>query len=1026
MFRPAHERSFQYVTSLSYDLVGSTALIKQMGAENYTLLLQELHATFQTIVVKFGGIADTPHSNDGCMCYFGALRADDAAKRMALQAALEIHAAAVRQQWKVRIGMAYGLVAVHNQEPSGLSVNLAGRLQKTAQANEIIVDPYLQDATHTWYDFSPKKLSQALDGFEEVQQLYALVGRCDVHQPAHVPHKVPYLFGRQQTLSKLVEIWGSAKKGIGVSLVIKGQAGLGKTALMHAFVNSIASDLHETVLLRGYPETQSQAFAPVLTFLKSYKLLSRTPQQEKVLRVLTEDFDKTAESSVLENGASMEEKLIDVLIDQFHQLATNQPLLVIFEDCHWFDSSTVKLVSELMTAIGTAPLMLVATTRESLVLPQRKNARKENIQTLDLQSLTQEDAAALIQNLQGEHTLSMEVVTSLIKQCSGVPLFLHEGVRLVIERGLVMGAKGSTAFKLPISSRIKEILRHRIDSVIQNREIPQIASAMASTFEVDMLVKAVASYKPTLQEAEILAQIQNLQAAGIFQILPSLSGVLTYQFSHDEVKNAAYDSIWLVDQAPMHSMLADMWIAQATVSPIAPDLIAKQLQGAARWADALPYALAAGKLNRKKGAHRVAIASFEECVALLEKLSSQATPMAIEVRLLLAGQVMLTHGYGDRRVGQCFRQTLQLGKQMQDEVTVFKSHLGLHSHFLMCGYFDSAQQQVEQAMQSGIYHAHPLNPVLCDFALAMVHFYRGQIQQADALMGSCERQTNTLLETRQLTHNPNVLSAAYRAYGLWLLGQTEQALFAMDTSVQKSKHLPSPLANLQALGIQAMLMYCRGDFLSALTCAQEGIEIGQEGEYTLWLDLAEFMRGAATVQLANQGQKTQEEMQTAIAQMVHAHASWSAKTATLTQTFYLCTLAQSYLLVANYSAAKDVLDKAQSLMEQYGERYYATEVLRTLALLWMQYQHAADWAHKAHVLLNTAYADATDRQIYSCALRVALTMHDWELVSQQKGIWLGSAQTTRELLTQSITLLEANASTHDALRCRQLLAQPVH
>jgi tetratricopeptide (TPR) repeat protein len=183
------------------------------------------------------------------------------------------------------------------------------------------------------------------------------------------------------------------------------------------------------------------------------------------------------------------------------------------------------------------------------------------------------------------------------------------------------------------------------------------------------------------------------------------------------------------------------------------------------------------------------------------------------------------------------------------------------------------------------------------------------------------------------------------------------------------------------------------------------------------------MAGAATVQLACIAEKSHDERLLGIAQMQSAYASWVNKEATLTQTFYLCTLAQCCLLIDRYEESQTYLNKAVDLIEQSGERYFETEVYRTLAQLFMQRQPTLDSLNKAQSLLDTAYQDATSRGLFGMALRLALTMHEWEQVSHQKATWLAAGITTNALLTQSMAAVEAHASSQDAMRCRRLLIQ---
>ncbi|MEY4295601.1 MAG: hypothetical protein RLY82_1289, partial [Pseudomonadota bacterium] len=641
------QRIYRTVTSLSYDIVDSTALMQHIGEEEYAVLIEAIHAQYAEIVTKHGGISDLPQGDDGLMCYFGALLSDERAKESALLAALAMQQAAKENNWNVRIGMAYGHVAIYKQQPIGSSIHLAARIQKVAPNRQILVSADL--AAQTTKRFAFQLISESLDfkGFDLAPIVFELkekklTGQTDLPQAA-AQSKI-HLYGRQGLLRDLRAVWRTVQtKATGMCLHIVGEPGIGKSTLVQRFIDTSRPPRHSIFLWSCFQEQQQTAYQPLKNALIStINLMSSETQDEKIDKVekktsvlgLSQEqksvvyflLDLPAPEASLsqisiEDPNAYERRIFQTLLAWLRLESKDFPWLLVVEDMHWADPATVRILTLLKTEIANLQGLLLTTQRPSKTNFPAQAQLEVAEQVIELTRLSYEDASALVGGLCTGFTLDAQEIDWIVERAGGVPLFIQECVRLAKNPDNKKNVKPSNALQSSwfaraestssIGNETQEILMQRIDSLGNSRILAQIASAVGSEFRLDVLLLVAGTYGLDDGKLNLLEALEALIQEGILSS-NNFNVQQSYGFSHALIRDVAYQSMWASDRKKLHLVILDVYQRHF------PDLIKTQPSQMARhWIEAGQYQNAASCLleaaqqARVKGAHTVSIECCE-------------------------------------------------------------------------------------------------------------------------------------------------------------------------------------------------------------------------------------------------------------------------------------------------------------------------------------------------------------------------------------------------------------------------------
>ena len=1029
------ERAYRQVTSLSYDLVSSTELMATLGIENYAILLAKVHDTFAHIFRQWQGVADAPQGDDGCMCYFGALTTDSYADHAGLRAALQMRRVAKLQGWRVRIGVASGMVAVDGNQPVGLSVHLAARLQKLAQNGCIYVSEDLAERLHKEFEFDRLASQELLKGFDGLHSIFELIDEAkqtestftNVHQ--NEEQQNASFVGRSTYLAILNEAWRQTVLGKCCDLLLMGEPGIGKSSLVRRWQSQLGSH-HQAFVLACSPHDYRHPFASLVQWIAREigyrrveqleerlhhleKCLELKPQWQPCYQALLYLFDapNPNKNIVYEDPIASHQQVINMISQWLVEQSKKTPILLVIEDYQWMDASTSQWVEAVCQAMETnRRIMLLVTQRPPMT---RQLIFRSRGQVVEMEPLTVGESEQLIAALSPQMFSDRGLAELVGKRAHGNPLFLKETVRLFNSREyhqqLQKNEKMGVA--MPVPGSLQDLLMLRLDQVGSVRQIAQIGSVLGQDFSLTLLEAVVQVVNPVLKnEASLNEAVRQLVSENIW-VIEDENNQSNIAFSHALLRDVSYQSMWETDRKKLHSVAATVLqkiyskgINESTMH------LARHLAAAGETEKAVTQLLSAGKQSKKKGAHLVATQTMETALELMELQmpSRDVETRKVEAHLALAGQALITEGYGSSVVIEHYRTALELSQKLRDDKAILRSQLGLESYHFMRGDFKSAHRLLRDASVTAQKVKHPLSNLQYDWAHANLLFYEGALQESAQLMQDCINQSEQYELGKDLIQNPRIMASMYRAFSLLCLGQTRDALSLARHGCVLAEQGHNRLTKVQAYGIAAMVEHGCGHWTETLQASERAIASCQPGEYALWLAHAGVMRGVAMAQLG--------DFHNGVIQMRESHARWAAHGGNLTRSYYWVLEAEILLKVGDVSGAREATIQAQATVEKISERYYASEAQRVAArVLRSEKTELAT----ACAMLLAAFTDAQNRQLHGLALRCAIDIY--EFVQEGAGAMMGSKEDAQNRLQSCLAQVQADVVTADVMRAKACL-----
>lgn len=717
--RPEHRQ----LTIMFADMVGSTALGARLDREDVREVEARFRDCIKVLVDRFDGFV-ARYMGDGALVYFGSPHAHEDDAERAIRAGLAIAEAAGRLDTiagppgtlSARIGIATGLAIVGDLIGSGASLewavvgdapNLANRLQQhVAKSGMVVID----DATRRlvgglfeYRDLGP----QTLKGFGAPVQAWAVLAESvvDSRYEALRADQFP-LVGRTEELDLLVRRWEQVKAGQGRVVLLLGEPGMGKSRLIAALEQKVRGVPHALVHWLCSPLFQDTPLYPVVRQIeRAANVVRDDPSAVKLDKLRTwlaigaqSQADIETDGDVIAYLLSIPRTAEDVLgtlapqrrketifaaiLHQLEWKARKAPLLLTIEDIHWADPTTRELLSALVELVERLPMMLVTTARPG-VQPSWTGRPQVTVQFLP--EFNRREAATLISEVVGGRVLPNSVIDRILVHADGVPLFIEELTKAVLERGLLHEGDGDLSRFEPLSpdavpNSLQASLMARLDAVPTGKEVTQIGSVVGRDFSFEMIQGltgiAVKRLEQTLAE---LVQTGLLLARG-------RPPEATYTFKHALVQDAAYASLVRDERRKLHLAIAEMLEKdRAGPTTIEPELLAWHFAGAGAPGKAIDYYLKAAELSTGRFAFAEMVSQLQKGLRQLEHLPKSVETQHRELALQVAlGRALIDHrGSGSEEVREAFERAhelcLALG-DMRQLLSVFDG-LALNYHF---------------------------------------------------------------------------------------------------------------------------------------------------------------------------------------------------------------------------------------------------------------------------------------------------------------------------------------------------------
>jgi class 3 adenylate cyclase/predicted ATPase/energy-coupling factor transporter ATP-binding protein EcfA2 len=817
--RDAAER--RQLTVMFCDLVGSTALSAQLDPEDMRSVIDVYHATCNDIIRNYDGfIAEL--RGDGILAYFGYPRAHEDDAERAVRAGIDIIAALEEvktppaERLAARIGIATGLVVVGGLSSEGGVIvgdtpNLAARLQALAEPRTIIIASSTRRLLGKLFRLRALSPHHLKDVTEPVA-IWAVEGashsdsRFDAVRAGHLVE----LIGREDEVKFLMERERLAWKHQGQIVLITGEPGIGKSRLAATLAEHIASEPHTLLRYQCSPYHTSSTLHPFIAQLEraaGFKINDAPELKlEKLEAILAIDKSRVPASAALFSAllsipfgdryaplalspAQQRRQTMAALLDQIEGCARQRPTLLLFEDLHWADATSLELLDLMIERIRQLPLLALFTFRLEFEPPW---IDLPNVSTLTLSGLAPPQIESMVSRVTAGRLLPAEVTEQIVAKTGGNPLFIEELTKTVLESDILVEEPQRYRLDGPlpplaIPATLHDSLMARLDRLAPVKEIAQIGAAIGREFSYPLLRALAGRDDTALKDA--LAQLEAAEL--VFRRGEHPATI--YGFKHSLVQEVAYENMLKSRRQVLHRRIADTLRDQfQTVAETQPELVAHHFTQAGLSEAAIEWWVKAGDRALDRSANQEAIVHLEKAIRLSEGLADSSAQRILRLRLQTTYGHALLHGRGHSRpeTTAAFSRACELAAGIEDIAERFSAYYGMWMVSFSRGDLGQMRQVATAFMHDARHSSGSLGEgralhvcgVTCwfqgDYASARTHLERA-IEAYDN-----ERDQNP---APRFVFNNRVVARAWLAMILWPLGNVDEAGRLLDSALSLAK-----------------------------------------------------------------------------------------------------------------------------------------------------------------------------------------------------------------------------------------------
>ena len=985
------------VTALYCDLVDAGSLAARLDPEDMMQVLDVYQAACDDAISQYGGVI-ARYTAHGVLAYFGYPRGDEEEAANAVRASLALRDAVGRLDvasgvvLRTRAGIATGLVVVGElvggggvaREPGvvGETPNLATQLETVASANTVVVSTTtrrLTEGLFTYRELGPV----ILPGYELPVKAFEALDATDVgsRSQARTLTDATPLVGRQGELASMLDCWALAREGEGQVVLLQGEAGIGKSRLVEAFRRKVAETPSVHTVWHCGPQHGANALHPIaqqLAHAAGFERSDDADHRRAKLAAFLEQYGANAAQShavladLLGIPAEVDSPIetltpekrkavtLDTLLAMMDRASSDQPALFVIEDLHWCDPTTLELLDRATRRAADRPWLILATARPEF---EAKWSDHADVNHIRLGRLDHGDAQRICDSLGAEALLPEALVSKIIARSDGIPLFVEEITRSVLE-AMANAPTADAAAAVTIPNTLQDSLVARLDRLGPAKQVASLGATIGRRFSYELLA-AVAPQPP----AELRQALRDLTKAGLLERTGAPPNS-HYIFRHALIRDAAYESLLKREREALHGRIAealrDLFPEMARADPA---LLAGHLTERGAIAEAIPLWAEAGGRAASRGAHVEAVSHLQKALDLLRRQPATKDRAGFELNLLLGLAVSLagSRGYCVPEVADALAEARAICDGLEGDARLFAVMQNSCSFAIVAGDLPTAGAAAERCAKIAAESGGVEQLIEGDNMLAVVGHLRGELTAA---RGCAERAIR-----RYRGHNgpklvfehlvdPLLGSLAVLALILDAVGDPVGADKAANELLEHARALGRSFSLVHGLSWNAAHHIIREDYRSALSSALEARELCDANGYESYRGGTNFVCAFAMGRLG--------KLDSAIETANQATVEFDRLGMGLMLHFHLTELAGLHFAAGDTGKALVTIDLAIAKAIETGERWYLSPAHRRRAEILARIPGADPAAISAALQESIAVAEAQGATAFAARARALL------------------------------------------------------
>lgn len=998
------EAERRQLTVMFCDIAGSTVLSRVLDPEDLREVIRGFQQTAARSIKKFDGHV-AQYLGDGILVYFGWPHAhEDDAKRAVLSGldmldAIETSLNPELQQDKdislaVRIGIHTGPVVVgemgsgeHRENlATGDTVNIAARIEAIAERNTIVISSSTERLVNKALKTGTLG-EHMLKGVETPIHLYRVDRSISVSDAIKEgPGRPHFLVGREEEMGLLQRRWSQSKESPGQVVLVCGTAGIGKSVLVDTFESGIRTEGYRCVTFHCSSYHQNSALFPVIVTMDKWLGIEEKEDDQDKLILL--------EGALRSNNLPVEEfvpplaRLLSIEPDERYPMprvspnkqkqlvqdavltwiaaeAESAPLCILWEDLHWADPSTLELLDLVVSQIPTMTCLAVMTYRPGFVSPWQN---RSHVTQITLNRLERNQSEALVRHLAGGHQLPEDVMHHIIGKTDGVPLFVEELTKVLLDSEMLELRDGEYLLRGSLQSvvvpeTLQDSLMARLDQLNAAKELAQLGAVLGREFSYS-LIMAISPLDANKTKSG-LTQLVDAELLYIRGRPPKA----TYFFKHALIQDAAYISLLRSKRQRVHHKVAKLLVHEFSETVRnQPELIAHHYTESGAYEDALQYWLMAGQYARQRSAHAEAIAHLHKGLNIIDNLPEEPTRKHHELTFLttLGPSLIALKGYASPDVRNVYKRARELYTETDESDIIFPVLWGLLGNYIVRAEHHSAYDVGQEFHRLAIKKGDPVY-LSAGLALGMPLFCLARFTEARRYLEqglthySIDRHQDYV---RMFGADLGVFNRAFCAQTVWQLGYAEQANQYIREAVEIATECEHPFSLAIIHSYAAMTFQWQRDIPACRKHAEQAIELTSEQEFAYYLGWATVLRGWTTAVADHPDQGVDE--------IHHGLEIIGATNSKRSRPYYLALLAEAYVEAGLIDNACETVQKALSEATEMPEIWWLAELQRLEGEFLLK--TSADNAQKARECYAQSIATARQLKARFQELRTTISL----------------------------------------------------